>query len=138
LNTRQSGFSLLESIVALVILSMVVGALFAWQHVSYVTLDRARAHAERNEMVRSALAIMDHVNMLKQPEGERTAGSLAVKWSSKPVAPRRQGRTFSGHLSLFDLQLFTVRVMVLQRGRTVAQFRYRKLGYVQARKINEG
>lgn len=117
----------------MVILSMVIGALFAWQQVSLATIDRARAHAERNQVVRSALSIMDHVNIMKQPSGARTAGTLKVSWRSTLVTPRKGGQTASGQLSAFDLELRKVDVTVTSHDRALARFTYRKVGYLQTR-----
>ena len=133
MKRRQRGFSLLEAIVALVIFSITVAALFEWQHVSLLALDRARAHARRDSLVRSGLSVIEHVNPMREPSGERTIGDLRVDWSAKPIRPKTIGKTPAGFPSLFDLALYDVTVRVFERGRELTSFDVRRVGYEQAR-----
>lgn len=134
---RQHGFSLLEAIVALVILSMVAMALYGLQNASLFTMRRAEAHASANDATRSALAVIDTINPMDTPKGDRTLGALQVTWEAQPVEPVKSGATISGLPSLFELGLYSVHVKVTQASRTVAAFDVRQVGYKQVRSVEK-
>lgn len=130
----QRGFTLLEAIVALVIFSMVAVSLYAWQNTNILTIQRAQAHARDNQLVRSALAVIDDVNPMQSPQGTRALGPYKVTWTAQPVLPARDGVTQVGALSLFSVGLFEMHVQVLDNDRLVTAFQVRQVGYRQVRK----
>lgn len=134
---HQQGFSLLEAIVALVILSMVAMALYGLQNANLFTMQRAEAHASSNEATRSALAVIDTINPMDTPKGDRTVGALEVAWQAEPVEPVKTGVSISGLPSLFDLGLFNVHVKVTEGPRTVTAFDVRQVGYKQVRSVEK-
>lgn len=133
---RQQGFSLLEAIVAMVIFSMAAMTLYAWQHTNLFAISRAQAHARRNELVRSALGVVRHVNPMAQASGDRPLGAMQVHWTAKPVEPVREGVSRVGLPSLFSLGLFDMDVQVLQGSQVLAEFHVRQVGYQQVRHVN--
>ncbi len=79
------GFTLLEAIVALVLLTTAGLALFSWMNASFDGLNRieqsnARAAAELN-----ALEFMKTVNPMERPEGQIKLGEIHLNWRSRPL-----------------------------------------------------
>lgn len=128
---RQSGFSLLEAIVALVIFSMVAMTLYGWQSANLHTLQRAEAHARQNEVSRSALSLLAQVNPMLTPRGERPLGPLKVLWQAQLMQPVKPGVSALGVPDLFQLGLYRMDVRVLDGARLVTEFQVRQVGFKQ-------
>jgi len=136
---RQSGFSLLEAIVALTIFSICTMALYGWLSVNVNALSRVEARAAAVRDGRTALAVLEAVNPMKEPEGERALpGGLQVRWTSKEVQPRQSGKGPAGNTLVFDLALYEVTVTVLRAGREVNRFAVRRAGWETARSMGDG
>jgi len=132
---RQQGFSLLEAIVALTIMSTCLLALYAWLSTSTVSLNRASAHALALQDARAAKALVDTINPMTTPEGTRELPPLLIRWTSTPVSERRFGMTVSGTANQFDFMLYEVKVEVLRDAQLVHTFAVRKTGWEVARPI---
>jgi len=81
----QQGFSLLEAIVALVILAGSCMALFAWINSSLVQLQRAELYVEAGPAIASAAQYLKTVDLTQRPEGSFQSGRVAVDWAAKPI-----------------------------------------------------
>ncbi|HAN52814.1 prepilin-type N-terminal cleavage/methylation domain-containing protein [Stutzerimonas stutzeri] len=81
----QRGFSLLEAIVALVILAGSCMALFAWINSSLVQLQRAELYVEAGPAIVSASQYLKTVDLTQRPEGSFQSGRVAVDWAAKPI-----------------------------------------------------
>lgn len=84
-RSRESGFSLLEVIAALVILSIGASAAFTWLTQSVSTLARLRSQ-EREQMLR--LEVLDYlraINPTARPEGSVQMQDYSFSWSSRPL-----------------------------------------------------
>jgi general secretion pathway protein I len=136
MRARQSGFSLLEAIVAMVIFSMVAMALYAWQGTNLTSINRAEVHARNNQLVRSALGVLHGVNPMRTPRGERPLGTMQVRWTSTLVQPARNGVSQVGLPSLFSLGLYDMHVQVIANDKVRVQFHVRQVGYQQVRHQN--
>jgi len=132
---HQQGFSLLEAIVALTIMSTCLLALYAWLSTSTLSLNRASAHALALQDARTAKAVVDTINPLMTPEGTRELPPLLIRWNATPVSERRYGMTVSGGANQFDFMLYELAVEVLRDGHPVYTFTTRKTGWENARPI---
>lgn len=131
MKRRQTGFSLLEAIVALVIFSMVAMTLYGWQSTNLHTLQRAQAHARQNALSRSALSLLAQVNPMLTPSGERPLGPLTVHWHAQLMQPAKPGVSALGVPDLFELGLYQMDVRVLDGSRLLTEFRVRQVGFKQ-------
>ncbi|MGH8075369.1 MAG: PulJ/GspJ family protein [Lysobacter sp.] len=130
------GFSLLEAIVALTIFSICAMALYGWLSVSQNALIRVQMRDAAVRDGRSALAVLESVNPMAEPEGERELpGDLVVRWTSTELVERRPGTSPSGSTLVFDLALYEVEVQVLRVGREVNRFTVRRAGWETVRTI---
>ena len=134
---RQSGFTLLEAIVALVIFSMGSLALYSWLGVNIKTLLRVQALRESVALSTSALEAVRGLNPMTTPRGRREIGDLAVEWDAKPVEPVRSAVTQIGRPTIFQVGLFAVDVRVLRGGAEVDRFQVRQVGYHQIGTLDE-
>ena len=133
---RQAGFTLLEAIVAMVVMATALLTLYSWLSSSTLALGRAQAQHRALEDARAAFALVADVNPMQQARGERTAAPLLVRWDATPVTERRPGLSRAGLPNQFDFILYRMDVEVVREGRTVRQFSFRKAGWEVARPIN--
>lgn len=134
---RTAGFTLLEAIVALVIFSMGVLALYSWLGVNLKTLARVQERREVAALTSSAIDALRLVNPMKDPRGRREIGQLVMAWDSKPVEPARNAVTPVGLPTIFQVGLYALDVQLSVEGVDVQRFQVRQLGYQQTGALEE-
>lgn len=110
---KTKGFTLLEAIVAMVIISVLSMSLYGWLNVSYVSSTRAVNTLEKSDVLKSAQAFMQAVNPMEQPKGVYQIGDYFIRWSSEPITNVTPAYVNS-RPSLFDVALFEVKVDLLK------------------------
>lgn len=134
---RQSGFTLLEAIVALVIFTMGALALYSWLDVNLRTLARVQERQETVALVNSALDMVRRINPMQTPRGRRAIGDTVFEWEAKPLQPPRNGLTQIGQPTLFQVALFAVDVRVSRGKVEIEKFTVRQVGYKQVHALEE-
>lgn len=135
-SRHQSGFSLLEAIIALTIMATTLLALYSWLSTNTIALNRTRAVAYALQDARTALAVVETINPMEQPRGEREMPPLDIRWVARPITERRTGMSRSGTPTQFDLMLYEVGVEVFRDDVLSREFTVRKAGWEAARPIN--
>jgi general secretion pathway protein I len=131
----QGGFTLLEAIVALTIFAICAMALYGWLAVNVNALLRTGARSDALRDDRVALAVLEPVNPMAEPKGERVLpGGLSVRWSGKEI-DRRSSVSAAGTPLAFDLALYDLDVEVRRGNRRVDRFTVRRAGWVTARTL---
>lgn len=133
------GFSLLEAIVALTVFSICAVALYGWLATNMRALGRVEAHHARVRDGRAALAVLESLNPMEAPRGERRLpGDLEVRWTSRALTPPRPGKGSGGNTLVFDLALYNVDVEVRRAGTETNRFTVRRAGWKTARTMGDG
>ncbi len=125
---RQQGFSLLEAIVALVILAGSCMALFAWINGSLVQLQRAELYVEAGPAITSASQYLKTVDLAQRPEGTFNSGNISVDWQANAIE-RDISRTASYGGSNFLLSLYDVTLTPHTTNRALPPLRTRIVNY---------
>ncbi|MCE2943375.1 MAG: prepilin-type N-terminal cleavage/methylation domain-containing protein [Lysobacteraceae bacterium] len=136
-HSRQTGFSLLEAIVAMTMFAMGAVALYALQAQSVRSLQRVAERQAYVAAVDAALPLVEDLNPMREPSGTRRVADLEVRWTSTPLEDPRPGRTAVGLESLFEVGLYAVDVEVRRNGEPRARFNLRRVGYRQVRRAEE-
>jgi len=131
---RRSGFSLIEVVVAMVLIASVGMGLYAWINTNLISLNRVQAHNERREAVLNALAFMEQINPMETPSGEATLGAYNIHWEAQLVEPAQDGVGASGH----RLGLYNTRVRLAKEGAEETMFRLRQVGYQKRQVAGRG
>jgi len=97
-SDAQRGFTLLEVIIALVILSTSGLVLFAWINQNLATASRLRESQARSQLQVEGVSWLSTVNPAAEPEGEREMGGLRLTWRATLVEPMRTEFTYGGSL----------------------------------------
>lgn len=134
---RSAGFTLLEAIVALVIFSMGVLALYSWLGVNIKTLSRVQERREVEALTSSAIDALRLVNPMENPRGRREIGQLVLQWDSKPVEPTRNAVNQTGLPTIFQVGLYSLDVRLSVKGVELQRFQVRQLGYKQTGALEE-
>ena len=131
---RVSGFSLLEAIIALTIFSICAMALYGWLAINQSSLARVQERDAAVRDGRAALAALEAVNPMAEPQGSRKLpGELEFRWTSTEIVPGAPGTGPSGNTLVFDLALYELDVEVLRSGREVNHFSVRRAGWETVR-----
>ena len=134
---KQHGFSLLEAIVALVLIATTGIALFDWINTNFISLRHIKQSQQRQEATRNALVFMETVNPQKSPQGEQTVGIYTFKWEAQILKAPKMGRSTLGHPGLFQISLYETEVTVQIKENFLTRFTLRQVGYKQMYKIDE-
>lgn len=133
MRLKSRGFTLLEAIVALAILATGAMALLAALNGALRSIERAEAAARLDTATENAIALLEAVNPMVQPQGEERLGDFDVRWSARPVEPPGPGLTDYLQPGLFDVGLYDVEVVVASARGVERRFVLRRAGWVQAR-----
>lgn len=111
-NQQEAGFSVLEAIIAMAILSIALLPILSLQgqfvrNVSTIERLESRLSVERS--------VRDHIgalNLSLVQSGAYNAPAGAVQWQAKPAGEGRRVKTAGGQPGRFIVQLYTVDVSV--------------------------
>jgi general secretion pathway protein I len=95
-KVASRGFTLLEVIVALVILSTAGLALFGWINQNLATATRLRESQARSQLQIEGISWLATINPVAEPEGQREMGGLRLTWRTTLLEPMRPEFDFGG------------------------------------------
>lgn len=128
---KSKGFTLLEAIVALVLIATTGVGLLNWINSNFIILQRVKASQQRQEAVRNALIFMESVNPLEEPQGEKTVGVQQYRWQSRTIYPPKSGLQTNGSFSIFEVSLYDTEMQVSVENQIIARFTVRQVGFRQ-------
>lgn len=131
--SNVGGFTLLEAMTAMVIVSTAGMALFAWVNSNIESFARVQEHTRRFDAMAVALNFMEGVNPMEKPKDAFILGGYKIEWNAKLIEPIKQGAGYPGGISPFVLGLYNTRVFVFvgeQDGyKNIASFDLRQVGF---------
>lgn len=136
MRLRHRGFSLLEAIVAIVLLSTSGIALYSWINSSLMSVNRVRDVMQQQQVVRETLPYIETINPMLSTSGHERLGQYELKWDSVLLENVRDGVDFPDGLSIFQLGLYNIQVQVL-RGNEVFSYNVRQVGFKKVRELPE-
>lgn len=134
-RTKQLGFTLLEVMVAMVLLATAGMTVYSWINSNLISLNRVREHVLNQQAGHNALAFMQTVNPMEKPAGQADVGSLVIHWQARSLEGPVPGVGHPFGTSLYDLELFDTDVVVTRKDKKIAAFTLRQVGYLQSRKF---
>lgn len=130
---KQHGFTLLEAIVALVLVATVGMALLNWLNTLLTSVNSMQQAQRRTEATRNALALLDQINPMLTPTGQREVGIYTFRWQAEPLRPALDGVNNLGAQGLYKLNLYQTQLDVLYQNQLVTRLSLRQVGYEQVR-----
>ena len=137
-SQNQAGFSLIEAIVALTILSIGTVTLYSWFAVAYDGLHDINDRQEMYQVLRNFDVQLYMMNPQQSSEGVYLFNGYEVSWNIWLLEPKSTGVYAAGTRSNFDLGLYSVEFEVSRDGQTLGQFSTRKVGYTSTRDLFGG
>lgn len=127
----ESGFTLLEAIVALTLLGLALVPMMSFISESTNQLVRVADSNERSLATQAAVALLSPVNPMEDPEGEESLGrDLLVRWSSELILEPNDGPQVGMGLPGFRVGFYDVRVSLFRQSSGLwFDFDMRKVGY---------
>lgn len=105
----QTGFGLLEAIVALALLAGVGMAIFSWINTNLANSARLRQNEQVQQINQLAAAWLQTVDPARDGRFELMS-DVQLRWTSHPMTPRQSLPPWpGGSTSLWELQLFELR-----------------------------
>ena len=131
--SRSQGFTLLETMVALVIFTGAAMALYALFNTNLIALARAHDVSRQMPAVRHAIEHLSSVNPREENDGRIVLDGLDVVWTATLVQPPRQSQTVIGGRGYYEIGLYEIEFTLSDRDRTLGTWRMRSVGYEKVR-----
>lgn len=136
LNIRQNGFTLIEAIVALVLVATTGMALFSWINSNIITLNRIQEINTENAATLNAVEYMHNVNPMITPEGQANLGAFRLSWKSEVTTEPRDGASYPYGVSLYQIGIYQSQITVQKPdGKYWFAFPLQQVGYKKVREI---
>ena len=127
------GFTLLETMVALVVFAGAAMALYALFNTNLIALARAHDVSRQMPAVRHAIEYLSSINPREEGDGTFEIDGIDVAWSANLLQPVRQSQSVTGGRGYFELGLYEVEFTMSERGRPMGTWQMRIVGYEKVR-----
>ena len=132
-TTRSQGFTLLETMVALVIFTGAAMAVYALFNTNLVALARAQDVSRQILAVRHSVEYLSSINPREEREGRIDLHGVDIVWASRLLQPVRQSQTATGGRGYYEIGLYEIEFAISDRGRSLGTWRIRAVGYEKVR-----
>lgn len=133
---KQHGFTLIEAIVALVLIATTGMALFSWINSNITTLNRVRENNAENTATVNAVEYMSSINPMTSPEGQTDLGSYRLSWKAEAITEPRDGSGYPYGIGLYQLSLYQTKVTIQKPdGQFWFSFVLQQVGYKKVREL---
>ena len=132
-GARSQGFSLLETMVALVIFTGAAMALYGLLNTNLVALARVHDVSRQMPAVGQAIEHLSSINPRERDSGRIEIGGLDVAWSARLLQPARESQTATGGRGDFEVGLYEVEFVMSDGERSLGTWRMRVAGYERVR-----
>lgn len=134
-RSRACGFSLLEAIVAMVLIAGAGLALFSWISNNITSLASIEDVNRRSEATINVLEYMELVNPMEAPEGSAILGGYSITWRAHLASPITDGVDHPRGVSAYQFALYRVDVAAASPQGAWFDLRLNQVGYKRVRTI---
>jgi general secretion pathway protein I len=127
------GFTLLETIVALVIFSGTAMAFADLLNVNLNTLGRVQEVSAQIPAVKNAVAHLRAMNLKSQQDGEFEQNGHGVVWQAKLLQPHKDSQTRTGYQGYHRVGLYQIDFQMLKDGLVIGEYQLRVAGFETVR-----
>jgi general secretion pathway protein I len=107
-SRAAAGFTLIEAIVALVVLSTAVVAFYDFLSTALSGAAHIEAAATDYDRRMNALELASAINPMTMPQGDFNLGTYHIRWTSQPLGPVRQSTGYPAGPGFFKIALYQV------------------------------
>ena len=127
--SHNSGFTLIEAVVAMVIIGMTMVPVMLLISQSMIQLIKVKEINDRALAVKSALAIIESINPASSPTGSVTTGDTTLTWNSNIIVKPNKNVQIGAGLAGYSISFHNVEIDILRDDRSWFGFNLRKVGY---------
>ncbi len=127
--STNNGFSLLEAIVALLLVTMLSMTSFSWISNLLLSVEKIEQNAYENLIQRNVIEFLADVNMMSRSTGEQSLGGINIRWNATLAEPVKRGKSMTGGATPFELGLYRVAVTVQDVSGKTTEFELTQVGY---------
>lgn len=109
-KNSQLGFTLIEAIVALVLIGSTGMALFSWINTNIITLNRVQEINAQSEATRNIVEYMNAINPMITPEGKVDFGSYRITWQAEIATDIKDGANYPRGVGLYQLAMYRTNI----------------------------
>jgi prepilin-type N-terminal cleavage/methylation domain-containing protein len=129
-RARQSGFSLIETLVAVAIVAVALVPILSLEIQLQRRFADQRQQIEALQNQRNALAILRDINFSETPTGRiALAGDRTLTWRATPLSPAVRSTRFPTGDGDFEVMLLRVDVELIGAEEQILRFRVERLGW---------
>lgn len=125
----QNGFSLLEAIVALVLVTMLSITSFTWISNLLLSVGKIEENAFSNAKQRNVTEFLSDINMMSQTTGNKNMGGVNIQWSASLIEPIKRAKSMDGGDNPFEVGLYKVAVQVQELNGERVEFELIQVGF---------
>jgi general secretion pathway protein I len=126
---RMQGFTLLETIVALVIFSSSGLALYGLMNTNLQTLTRIQEVSFQVPVVKNSVEYLSSLNLQTEDQGEFVMNGFQVSWQAKLFEPQRRAQNPTGYKGYHKVGLYRVDFKIQDGGKLLGEYQLRLLGH---------
>ena len=119
--------------VALVIFAGASMALYGLLNTNLVALARVHDVSRQTTAIHHVMEHLSSINPRQEGAGIMELDGLDVVWSATLLQPVRQSQTVTGGRGYFEVGLYEIEFMMIERGRTLGTWQMRAVGYEKVR-----
>ena len=128
IRTRP-GFSVMETLVAVALLAIAILPLYAFQQTLADTAARLQTASALLDAQESALAVLQTIDPIAEPQGEMDLGEWRLSWESRELVSEQPADGYLGS-SIWGVGLYEINA-TLERGETRHEMNFRRVAWVQ-------
>ena len=129
----SAGFTLLETMVALVIFTGAAMALYGLFNTNLIALARVHDVTRQIPAARQVIEHLSSINPRQQDSGRLEVGGLDVTWSARLLQPVRDSQTLTGGRGYYEVGLYEVEFAMSDGERSLGTWRMRVPGFEKVR-----
>ena len=118
--SSNRGFTLLEAIVALTILSMGLMAAFSWFNQGILHLIWINDLALEEVVTEEVLSRLELEDFTHKGSGSYQLEDYIISWQATPMEPTKEGVSAMGGRSLYDISLYNIELELSYKGRLIS------------------
>ncbi len=131
----SGGFTLIEAMVALVILSTALTGLFGLINTDLISLRRAEAVVASQNALQEATRQIRLQTLSNKARGQLQLPGYDAEWTAQLVEPITYGRGPRGGVGAYDHGLYDIDVSLSSQGRSLGTWTVRVAQYQRVRKL---
>jgi len=109
---KEAGFSVLEALIAMAILSAALIPLLSLQSQFVKTVEVQERAQERLHTKEAALTYIRALNLTSSPEGEMDLGPAIMTWTASLTGPPKQTRGINGTTGKYEMALYDIEIVM--------------------------